>query len=185
MPFTSGKQKTAVGSTCASKSYMHCQPLRVAIAETTVCIVCLDWDQLGGLYGLFWGLPSERGAAFPSFLLHNLHVLSSSWFLQVLHSDVWFSTWWWFSTSRCDDNVPVLLLLVMTIANLFLCFPCSLGNLTLLPKLERFAIILARSRKLFRKTFLLLAFWKMIGFFLRPLLPSAEGLVAPTSRRPR
>lgn len=24
-------------------------------------------------------------------------------------SGVWFSTWWWFDTSRCEDNIPVLL----------------------------------------------------------------------------
>lgn len=44
-------------------------------------------------------------------------------------ADVWFSTWWWLDTSRCDDNVPVLLLLIMTncqTLSLFLVFPGQL-----------------------------------------------------------
>lgn len=93
---------------------------------------------------------------------------NSSWALQVLHSDVWFSIWWWFGISRCDDNLPALLILVMTNC-LFLCFSCSVGSLTPMPKPESFAIVLVRLRKLLRKSFLFLTFWKMISVILRPL----------------
>lgn len=67
------------------------------------------------------------------------------------------------------------------IASLLLCFSCSLGNLTPLPKLGRSGIILARSRKLVRKAFLFLAFWKIISFFLRPL----TSFHRRSSRRPQ
>lgn len=122
-------------------------------------------------------------SSISQFPTPHLHVLSSSWFLQVLHSDVWFSTWWWFDTSRCDDNIPVLLLLVMTNCqplSLFLMVP---GQLNSTAKAWKVCHNTGQIKETFRKAFLFLAFWKMVSFFLRP--PSVEGLVGPTSGRPQ
>lgn len=98
----------------------------------------------------------------PPLCVSSLPVGSCRFFVQMSDSapggdsippDVmitfWFFCFWWWQ-----------------IASLLLCFSCSLGNLTPLPKLGRFAIILARLRKLVRKAFLFLAFQKMVSFFL-------------------
>lgn len=115
----SGKQKTDVAYTYSSKSHMHFRLI-------ALCIFCLDWDQLGGPYGLFWGFSGFKQAGCLSFPLQPLCVPSSICFLQVLCSNVWFSTWWWLDISRCDNSIPVLLLLIMTNCqplSLFLVFP--------------------------------------------------------------
>lgn len=119
LSFMSGKQKTDVAYTYSSKSHMHFRLI-------ALCIFCLDWDQLGGPYGLFWGFSGFKQAGSLSFPLQPLCVPSSICFLQVLGSNVWFSTWWWLDISRCDNSIPVLLLLIMTNCqplSLFLVFP--------------------------------------------------------------
>lgn len=113
-----------------------------------LCIFSLDWDQLGGPYGLFWGFCGFRQAGFLSFPLppcvSPLPVGSRRFFVQM--SDA----------APAGDSIPPDVMITFwffcfwswQLASLFLCFSCSLGNLSPLPKLERFAIILARSRKL-------------------------------------
>lgn len=143
LSFTSGKQKTAVGYTCSSKSHMHCQPLRIDDS-----LHLLSWLEPAGRP--LWGFSEvslaldKQDFSVSTPCVSPLPVGSCRFFVHMSDSapggdsippDVmitfWFSCFWSWQ-----------------IASLFLCFLCFLGNLSPLPTLERFAIILARSRKL-------------------------------------
>lgn len=107
-----------------------------------------------------------------------LETSSISWFptpppvcplfqLVLLHSDVWFSTWWWFDTSRCDDNIPVLLLLVMTNCQplaLFLMFP---GQLNSTAKAWKICHNTGRIEETCQKSFLISGLLEDGQFFLK------------------
>lgn len=104
--------------------------------------VCLVWDELH--------FSVSYSATCASFL-----PVGSCRFLT---SDVWFSTWWWYDTSRCEDNTPVLLLLVMTNCQplpLFLMFPQQLNSTAKAQKIGHNA---GKLRKSFTRAFLFVVF---------------------------